>query len=172
MVGKAVVGADSSLPPPPRGLAGIRPQRLVVRPLLMCAWLVALVLWMVVLTGAALAVGPKGQIRPPVGIVVVGLLLLALFATVGFGGWLASQRRWPPFVLAAGLGTLALLAGYLGASVAVASSNPGGDAMAGVGVVLLAVPTLVLVVVLLGVGAAPVLVWQRYHRQAATASAR
>jgi hypothetical protein len=117
-------------------------------------WLVALALWVIALTAVALAIGPNGHPAPAVGITLWALVAIAIGATVCFGGWLASQRRWRQLGFAAVMGAIFLLAWFAIAAAALDTANPqpGVDDATAVGLMFAAVPTFMLLALLLGVG--------------------
>lgn len=112
------------------------------------AWLFLLVAWAPVLyifavSGSTATTG-----------LYIGLALgaLAVIATISFGWHLGADRRRIVDVLLAGLiGTVALLSTYVALMLS-QPDTPESDNAAGAGVAILGVPTLSLVVVLLGAG--------------------
>jgi hypothetical protein len=117
-------------------------------------WLVALASWLLVGT-VFLAVGPVNGSITELSI-IGGLGLVAIVATIAWGALVAwrGETRW--LWAAAGVGTAVQLFCYVTAMLA-APTDPGSadnDTAAGAGVVLLAIPTAVIILTLLWLGAA------------------
>lgn len=137
-----------------------RPQRRAS--LTRSEWIVTAVwgvLWVAGVVWAAMAVPPAQVTDSPSTPILATGLLLAGVTVVGAlvtSGWLGTRRRWVQVLLFAAALTGALLAWYVAAMLAVpipAGQPDTQDDAAGAGVVLLAVPTVLLVAVLCSVGA-------------------
>jgi len=117
-------------------------------------WLCLLGSWLLVGT-ILLAASAPGDITVAEGIVIASLAALALIATVSWGAFLGRRRAtiwlWP----AAAVGTAVELFFYVTAMLAapVVDGAADQDTAAGAGLALLAIPTALLILVLLWLGA-------------------
>jgi len=143
-------------PPPPQRVKSWHPMigRKAWSPLLLAltaGWLIVLGVWMPILIVVAHRIGPDGTISRTQGGAILAALGLAGTATLVLGAHLGWVRKPWQLLAESMLGTTVLLAWYVLAMAA--SSDPGADDAAGVGVIILTVPTWVLVFLLLVVGA-------------------
>jgi len=89
-------------------------------------------------------------------VILIGLAGLSAIATVVTGWALGYRKRWPQLALFTLAGAVVLLGWYGVAMIATTpASDTTGDNASGAGLAILAVPTLALTGLLLGLGAAP-----------------
>jgi hypothetical protein len=119
-------------------------------------WLaVALISWLILLGAWApvsLVLAHTDRLttsRRPLGVL---LACVSVLSTIGFGLVLAKRRRWAEVMIAAVLGTSVLAAWYVVAMLANPQPDGTEDIAAGAGLVILAVPTLLVVLAMLVIG--------------------
>jgi hypothetical protein len=120
----------------------------------LAAWLIALAAWLPVTVAILKAMDPAQRGGHADDVAIVTSIMVAVVLCLVWGFTLGWVRYWTHVLLSTALGTVALMLSYVGAMIAAASpTDTTVDNATGAGVVIIAVPTFVVLAVLLAVGA-------------------